>query len=480
MLDTTADRLTVATVGSSLWALTGGAGMPGEILSVDDTGASTTVATLDSAVPTAAIAFGGGAYVGGYDAATGAAVLYEVVGSSVDPIDLPGSAGGATVRQEVVAMLKVQTTSAAATTPAAGVTSPDYLGSVASILASRCTVCHADTNNVAAYATYPLTSSADTDADYTATQAQIDTASPADSDLLLKATNTVAHVGGGILTVGDSDYDVILAWIQDGAPLQKAATRPPRPRPTPSSCSWRSPAATCRPATRSAGSCSRPRALASTWCAASAATPRPRWPGGRHDLRRHRDRRAQLPRRQRPLERRERAPHPRRDHRSRRPRRRAVLPRHQQRHRRPARAAHRRQPDHPALDHPALDHPADDPPAGHRWPDLRGDHSPAARELQRLPHQRRDRRELHALRRRGRRRRPRGDHPAGRHRQPRRLEPAGQGRGRRGPAAAAPQAAGSSQATTVPPALPSASNTHPDLWGSRRAPLAFSRLFLCT
>ncbi|MEZ4398368.1 MAG: hypothetical protein R3B06_00005 [Kofleriaceae bacterium] len=224
VLDTTADRLTVATVGSSLWALTGGAGMPGEILSVDDTGASTTVATLDSAVPTAAIAFGGGAYVGGYDAATGAAVLYEVVGSSVDPIDLPGSAGGATVRQEVVAMLKVQTTSAAATTPAAGVTSPDYLGSVASILASRCTVCHADTNNVAAYATYPLTSSADTDADYTATQAQIDTASPADSDLLLKATNTVAHVGGGILTVGDSDYDVILAWIQDGAPLQKAAT----------------------------------------------------------------------------------------------------------------------------------------------------------------------------------------------------------------------------------------------------------------
>ena len=224
VLDTTNDRLTVAVVGSSLWALTGGENVAGEVLSVDDQGATSTVATLDSAVPTAAIEYGAGAYVGGYDATTGAAVLYEVAGSSVDALDLPGSAGGATVRQEVVAMLKVQTT--APVTSGSGsnppVSSPDYLGTVAGILASRCTVCHADSNN-AGFAGYGLTSAADAEADYNATLAQVDAASPADSPLLTKAIGD-AHGGGAILTAGDADYDAILSWINDGTPLQNAAT----------------------------------------------------------------------------------------------------------------------------------------------------------------------------------------------------------------------------------------------------------------
>jgi len=224
VLDTTNDRLTVAVVGSSLWALTGGENVAGEILSVDDQGATTSIASLDSAVPTAAIEFGAGAYVGGYDATTGAAVLYEVAGSSVDALDLPGSAGGATVRQEVVAMLKVQTT--APVTSGSGsnppVSSPDYLGTVATILAGRCTVCHADSNN-AGFPGYSLTSAADTEADYNATLAQVDAASPADSPLLTKAIGD-AHGGGAILTAGDADYDAILSWINDGTPLQNAAT----------------------------------------------------------------------------------------------------------------------------------------------------------------------------------------------------------------------------------------------------------------
>ena len=52
---------------------------------------------------------------------------------------------------------------------------------------------------------------------YSSVQGEINTGSPATSLLLTKATATVSHGGGAVMTVGSTDYNTILQWITDGA-----------------------------------------------------------------------------------------------------------------------------------------------------------------------------------------------------------------------------------------------------------------------
>jgi len=46
----------------------------------------------------------------------------------------------------------------------------------------------------------------------------VDTANPANSKLLLKATNTISHGGGQVIAPNSQNYNTILQWIQAGAP----------------------------------------------------------------------------------------------------------------------------------------------------------------------------------------------------------------------------------------------------------------------
>ncbi len=52
---------------------------------------------------------------------------------------------------------------------------------------------------------------------YTNISAQIDVDTPEESALLTKASNTVTHAGGEVITVDSDEYQAILAWISEGA-----------------------------------------------------------------------------------------------------------------------------------------------------------------------------------------------------------------------------------------------------------------------
>ena len=53
--------------------------------------------------------------------------------------------------------------------------------------------------------------------DYTTVQQFVDTATPASSQILSKVSGN-GHGGGTIYAVGTTQYETILAWIQQGAP----------------------------------------------------------------------------------------------------------------------------------------------------------------------------------------------------------------------------------------------------------------------
>lgn len=337
------DELHVASVAGAPVALVGGAGLVGELWTLDAGGQASSTASLGSSLPTAAVGFRGETWVGVTDEASSAASLRRVAGGAVESLALPlgapapgaaqrvtdmlvvtdqngtellvlsvatfdvtagtavdgavlsssdgltfaalvtftqdaptslawqdqtlyaGLAGGRLVYRDanggwpeetglppttgIFSLLSIDADtlvigardasgalvlvrSAGAAAPPAqggGATPPagavvDYLTSVKPALSS-CVACHSTmpTN-------YTLTAGlADDMADYQATLAQIDQATPANSNLLLKGSASVSHAGGGPWPVGSPTYDIVLAWIAGGAVYDggSAAQGPP-------------------------------------------------------------------------------------------------------------------------------------------------------------------------------------------------------------------------------------------------------------
>lgn len=110
-----------------------------------------------------------------------------------------------------------------------GSSTPYFLPDVSSILANRCAVCHAAPGQPAAVAVYGITAAANTDADFTATQAKINTTSPAMSSLVVKGDGGNGHVGGKAFQ--GNEKQVVLDWIAAGAPKEKVIAPPPPPPP---------------------------------------------------------------------------------------------------------------------------------------------------------------------------------------------------------------------------------------------------------
>ena len=54
---------------------------------------------------------------------------------------------------------------------------------------------------------------------------RINLASPADSMMLTKPTGAVPHVGGALIQVGEPYYEILRAWISDGAKLDLSTPR---------------------------------------------------------------------------------------------------------------------------------------------------------------------------------------------------------------------------------------------------------------
>jgi cytochrome c553 len=89
-----------------------------------------------------------------------------------------------------------------------------YATDVAPLLGTSCGVCHA---NGALVGTAMLFADNTAANDYAVVLAQVNLADPANSNLLLKASNTVTHTGGGPWAVGSAQHTTVMTWIQGGA-----------------------------------------------------------------------------------------------------------------------------------------------------------------------------------------------------------------------------------------------------------------------
>lgn len=83
------------------------------------------------------------------------------------------------------------------------------------ILTSACQRCHAS-GQEAGDTRLILTGVASTD--YTVVKSLVDTSAPASSRLLVKMSGS-GHGGGKLYAVGTPQYQTVLLWIQQGAPL---------------------------------------------------------------------------------------------------------------------------------------------------------------------------------------------------------------------------------------------------------------------
>jgi len=81
------------------------------------------------------------------------------------------------------------------------------------LLSSSCTPCHSDPSRSFRLGVDPA-------ADLGSTLSFVDTAAPAASSLLTKATGSTPHGGGAILTPQDPRYQDLLKWVEQGAPEQ--------------------------------------------------------------------------------------------------------------------------------------------------------------------------------------------------------------------------------------------------------------------
>jgi len=85
-----------------------------------------------------------------------------------------------------------------------------FSADVMPILESKCKICHGTNGN------YRVTDAAGTYSNLT-TNSFIDTATPTNSRLLQKATNTINHNPGQIFNTSSTEYQTILTWITEGA-----------------------------------------------------------------------------------------------------------------------------------------------------------------------------------------------------------------------------------------------------------------------
>jgi hypothetical protein len=88
-----------------------------------------------------------------------------------------------------------------------------FSGAVHRALLGRCQSCHRP-GGVAARSTFVLGGALD--ADFAATQRQLNAGQPEQSPLLRKASGA-GHGGGAVLAVGAADYQLLSRWISDGA-----------------------------------------------------------------------------------------------------------------------------------------------------------------------------------------------------------------------------------------------------------------------
>ena len=101
------DELRVASVAGAPVALVGGAGLVGELWTLDGSGQASSTASLGSSLPTAAVGFRGETWVGVTEEATSAASLRRVAGGAVESLALPLGPPAPGAAQHVTDMLVV-------------------------------------------------------------------------------------------------------------------------------------------------------------------------------------------------------------------------------------------------------------------------------------------------------------------------------------------------------------------------------------
>ncbi|MEZ5451151.1 MAG: hypothetical protein R3E89_20085, partial [Thiolinea sp.] len=92
-----------------------------------------------------------------------------------------------------------------------------YRYDVSNILSSQCFSCHQSGSSGSGV--FDLTNNVESDAAFNAVRAKVDLSDPANSLVLRKNNGTLSHSGGAQLP-NDSNYDVILKWIEQGAKLE--------------------------------------------------------------------------------------------------------------------------------------------------------------------------------------------------------------------------------------------------------------------
>lgn len=97
-----------------------------------------------------------------------------------------------------------------------------YRPDARAILQARCTSCHVSPNNPQAVAALEMNFN-DDQATFNRLQTRVNTANPAQSLLLTKATGT-SHGGGTALAMGSSEYNTMVEWVRQGARYEQAAT----------------------------------------------------------------------------------------------------------------------------------------------------------------------------------------------------------------------------------------------------------------
>jgi hypothetical protein len=213
----------VSKIGSQIYAFAGQEGVPGRVFLYSETsGTFSEIAAVNSSIPQRGAQLNGTVYVGGMNNTPngGGAQLYRLNGSTLDEVTLPAglaAANGQGVRQEITDMLTVTygtVSGGAATTGSATPATLGYNQDIAALVAQDCGSCHAITGIVG---TAMLLNSAAATTDYTTILAEVDTANPAGSSLLLKASGGTSHTGGAPWATTSTAYATVLQWITEGA-----------------------------------------------------------------------------------------------------------------------------------------------------------------------------------------------------------------------------------------------------------------------
>jgi hypothetical protein len=87
-----------------------------------------------------------------------------------------------------------------------------FAGAVHDYLVANCTAAGCHGSGAGGYAI-----TGDVEADYAAALREVTPGDAAASKLVKKASGVTSHTGGPILSEGTAEYDLIVAWINDGA-----------------------------------------------------------------------------------------------------------------------------------------------------------------------------------------------------------------------------------------------------------------------